>query len=250
MRSRLWWLLIATLVLSACNARCVDCSVEDDAMECRNLADGARCMATAQCAEGLSCFARNSEGALGRCRQPCTNGACAQRGDPSRFVSCIDLGQPFTPSCVPGPRSDSSWRLSIDSLTLPATNQGRFWDATADDVPDPFVCFTFTSQVGQQQLCTEELHGLRVSWRTPFVATMPWALLQNVSVSVFDGDAIGDFAQCEGACPELAAWPKELAYGMAWDLRPQWDGQDQVFVLRDPAGLALTLRLTETAAPP
>jgi hypothetical protein len=163
---------------------------------------------------------------------------------------CIDLGQPFTPSCVPGPRTDSNWKLSIDSLTLPATNQGRAWDVTSTDEPDPFVCFTFTSQAGQQQVCTDERHGKTVSWRSPFTAIMPWSLLQNVSVSVFDGDAIGDFAQCEGQCPALANWPKELAYGMAWDLRPQWDGEDQVFVLRDAAGLELKLRLTESFAQP
>jgi len=247
---RLWWLAVATLVLSACNAKCVDCSTMDDATECKNLVDGTRCMSTAQCAQGLTCFGRNSEGALGRCRAPCTNGMCAQRGDTTRFTGCIDLGQPFTPSCVPGPRSDSNWKVSIESLTLPATNQGRFWDVTTADSPDPFVCFTFTSQAGRQQLCTDERHGKMVVWRSPFMATMPWALLQNVSVSVFDGDAISDFAQCEGFCPELANWPKELAYGMAWDLRPQWDGEDQLFVLKDAAGLELKLRFTETFAQP
>lgn len=248
--SRLWWLAVATLVLSACNAKCVDCRTMDDATECRNLVDGASCMSTAQCAQGLTCFGRNSEGALGRCRVPCTNGMCAQRGDTSRFVGCIDLGQPFTPSCVPGPRTDTNWTLAIDSLVLPTTNQGRFWDLTSGDEPDPFVCFTFTSPAGQQQLCTDERHGRSESWRSPFTATMPWTLLQNVSVSVFDGDAISDFSQCEGQCPALANWPKELAYGKAWDLRPQWDGEDQVFVLRDEAGLALTLRFSQTFAQP
>ena len=70
--------------------------------------------------------------------------------------------------------------------------------------------------------------------------------MQNVSVSVFDSDDIGSFQQCEGVCPALANWPKELAYGMAWDLRPQWDGEDQTFVLRDTAGLELKLRLRQT----
>lgn len=244
--SRLWWLVLATFVLSACNARCVDCSAEDDAMECRNLSDGARCMSTTQCAPGLTCFPRNSEGVLGRCRVSCVTAACAQRGDASRVVSCLDLGPPHTPSCVPGPRNDTSWQLSIVSLKLPATNQGRFWDSSAADAPDPFVCFSFTSQAGEQVLCTDERTGYEASWTAPFTATLPWTLLQNVSVSVFDSDAIGSFERCEGVCPALATWPRELAYGMAWDLRPQWDGEDQTFTLRDQAGLELKLRLRES----
>lgn len=244
--ARLWWLFVATAVLSACNARCVDCSTTDDPSECRDLADGARCMTTTQCAQGLTCFARNSEGALGRCRQPCTAGTCAQRGDSTRFVTCVDVGAPFTPACVPGPRTDSRWRLSIDSLTLPATNQGRPWDGTPADAPDPFVCFTFVTQAGQQALCTDERRGAQQAWTFPFTSPIPWATLQNTSVSVIDSDAIGVFEQCEGVCPALASWPGELAYGMAWDLRPQWDGEDQTFTLRDAAGLELRLRLRES----
>ncbi|MCU0695430.1 MAG: hypothetical protein MUC96_02745 [Myxococcaceae bacterium] len=249
--ARLWWLFFATAVLSACNARCVDCSQTDDPQECRNLVDGARCMNTAQCQTGLTCFARNSEGALGRCRQPCTNGTCAQRGDTSRVVNCVDVGQPFTPACIPGPRFDTRWRITIEDLSIPATNQGRFWDSSASDVPDPFVCFTFadlSSPTGQSNFCTDERGGFRQSWTFPFQTPLPFASLQNVNVSVFDSDAIGVFGTCEGPCPELANWPKELAYGQAWDLRPQWDGEDQTFVLRDAAGLELKLRLRETFA--
>jgi hypothetical protein len=246
---RLWWLFVATAVLSACNARCVDCSQTDDPQECRNLSDGARCMTTAQCQTGLTCFARNSEGTLGRCRQACTNGTCAQRGDTSRIVNCVDVGQPFTPSCIPGPRFDTRWRFVIDGLTLPATNQGRFWDSSAADEPDPFVCFTFpdlSSPGGQSNFCTDERAGLRQSWLNPLQSSFVFASLQNVTVSVFDSDAIGLFPGCVGGCPELTNWPRELAYGQAWDLRPQWDGEDQTFVLRDTVGLELRLRLRET----
>lgn len=251
MCSRLWWLALATAVLSACNAKCVDCSTTDDETECRNLSDGRGCMSSTQCASGLTCFPKNSEGAIGRCRQSCpSNGQCNQRGDTSRFVTCIDLGPPHTPSCIPGPRTDTIWKLSIESLTLPATNQGRFWDVSPSDAPDPFVCFSFTTQVGQQVVCTSEQTGNKASWTFPFTATMSWALLQNVSVSVFDSDDLGSFQQCEGSCPALANWPKELAYGMAWDLRPQWDGEDQTFVLRDAAGLELKLRLRQTYEQP
>jgi hypothetical protein len=246
MRSfRLWWLALATAVLSACNAKCVDCSTTDDPTECRNLPDGRGCLNSAQCAQGLTCFPKNSEGALGRCRVACANGQCAQRGDTSRVVSCVDLGPAFTPSCVPGPRTDTNWKVESLALKLPSTNQGRFWDGVSTDAPDPFICFGFTSQAGQQVLCTDERHGFDERWSLPFQAFMPWALLQNVSVTVFDSDAIGDFSRCEGVCPELANWPKDTAYGMAWDLRPQWDGEDQVFTLRDTGGLELTLRLTQ-----
>jgi hypothetical protein len=244
--TRLWWLALATGVLSACNAKCVDCSTTDDPTECRNLTDGRACMASTQCAQGLTCFPKNSEGALGRCRVSCPGGQCAQRGDTSRFVSCIDLGPPHVPSCIPGPRSDTVWKVSIESLKLPSTRQGQFWDSGPNDAPDPFVCFTFTSAAGQQQLCTSEQNGYTSSWTYPFTATMPWSLLQNVSVTVFDSDAIGTFEQCEGLCPALSGWAKESAYGMAWDLRPQWDGEDQTFVLKDAAGLELKLRFRET----
>lgn len=244
------WLLVATALLSACNAKCVDCSLTDDPTECRNLPDGRGCLNSAQCAQGLTCFPKNPDGMLGRCRASCSNGQCAQRGDQTRLINCVDLGQPFTPSCIPGPRTDSKWKFSTLQLKLPATNQGRFWDVVSTDRPDPFVCFTFTSQAGQQVLCTDERTGNDETWSLPFDAWMPWTLLQNVSVSVFDSDAIGGFAKCEGTCPALAGWPKEPAYGMAWDLRPQWDGEDQTFTLRDGAGLELTLRLQETFPPP
>jgi hypothetical protein len=249
MFARAWWLFLATALLSACNARCVDCAQTDDPEVCRDLTDGSRCMDTAQCRAGLTCFARNSEGALGRCRLPCANGACAQRGDPARLVGCVDLGAPFTPSCIPGPRFDTSWQFAIDALTLPSTNQGRLWDASAADAPDPFVCFTFSdrlSPTGQTSFCTSERAGFNQSWSAPFSSSLPFASLQAVNVSVFDSDAPGLFAGCEGPCLELASWPRELAYGQAWDLRPQWDGEDQTFVLRDTAGLELRLRLRQS----
>jgi len=246
MLSRLWWLVLATALLSACNAKCVDCATMDDVEQCRNLQDGRSCMDTVQCAQGLSCFAKNSEGALGRCRVSCTSGMCAQRGSTSQLINCIDLGQPFTPSCVPSPRTDSKWKLVAESLTVPSTNQGRPWDTSSADEPDLFVCFSFQSDTGQQLLCTDERTGFQQGWTSGFTAYVPWTLLTNVSVSVFDSDAFGAFQQCEGACPALATWAKELAYGKAWDLRPQFEGQEQTFTLRETTGLELKLRLRET----
>lgn len=244
--TRLGWLFVATAVLSACNLKCVDCVTEDDPEACRNLQDGRGCMSTTQCAQGLTCFPRNSEGTLGLCRVSCATTACAPRSSTTQGVNCIDLGQPFTPSCVPTPRFDSKWKLVAESLTLPSTNQGRSWDPSPSDEPDPFVCFSFNSDVGQQLLCTDERTGFKQGWTTGFTAWVPWPLLSDVSVTVFESDAFDSFQQCEGACPALATWTKEVVYAKSWDLRPQFAGEDQTFTLSDQSGFQLKLRLRET----
>ena len=200
--------------------------------------EGLSCTANAQCAKGLVCFPMSPNGPLGQCRWSCspTSSTCGAASN------CYDPGAGLSPACVPAPPNAEPFSLTVQSVTVPATKaNGGFWDGSSSaDVPDPFVCFA----MGTSTLCTNEQHGYSASWKTaPFATALTPDVLFNTSITVFDSDAIFDFSTCEGECPELAIWSKEVVYGKAFDLRPLWSHQAQVFTLTEGNGFRLELHL-------
>jgi hypothetical protein len=97
--------------------------------------------------------------------------------------------------------------------------------------------------IDQTTLCTEEHEGVNVTYTKEFTTTFPTSLLSNVSVTVFESDDIGTFQGCEGACPSLSGWSKEVLHGESIDARPMWSLHKQPWTLLGPNSLRVDLEI-------
>ena len=231
MRTFVFAVMASALALCACGP------VECTGAACTNLAEGKACKSAAVCASGLVCFPVAPNGALGECRKPCSVTTGCTTG-----FNCFDPGAGVAPACVPKPGGSETWKLTVQNLSVPARKPDTtYWDGTSTDVPDPFVCF---GNIAGATLCTTEQHGYSGSWKTtPFTTLVTTDALYQASISVFDSDAVFDFGGCEGPCTELSGWAKEVIYAKAFDLRPQWSHQPQVWTLTDTNGFQLEVHL-------
>lgn len=188
--------------------------------EC-NRPEGAACAGDYQCGSNLDCTD-------GICRTNCNVNApacgagTACWADPSGATRAV---------CLPAAAADEQWTLRFTKATNTNGGPNELGD------PDTFIC----AVVGATTLCTEEQTGTSVTFNRTFAHVFTTSELQNVSITVFDSDAVSDFAGCEGSCTELSGWPKDVIHGQAVDGRPPFSRKQQVWTVLGPAPLMVEL---------
>lgn len=186
--------------------------------------EGAACAGDYQCGSNLDC----TDGA---CRLQCNASAPACGAGTACYSDPVNASA--RPVCLPPPAASEQWTLRITKSTN--TNGGP----NELGEPDTFVC----AVIAGTTLCTEEQTGISVTYQHTFNTAFTTEQLQNVSVTVFDSDAVSDFAGCEGACPELSSWNKDVIHGQAVDGRPPFSRRAQTWTILGPSPLMVELVL-------
>ncbi len=143
---------------------------------------GGVCTGSSACASAL-CVTDAASGTQGRCRAPCSGGAC-----PGGF-NCVALTSGAS-ACLPAPAANSQWRVAVLSARIRQTNSaGATWDA-AGGLPDPRVClFVGATAAG----CTAEASDtLSATYSFVTAATYTHSQLASVTVTVNDVDLTSD----------------------------------------------------------
>jgi len=196
--------------------------------EC-SLPEGSNCSGDYQCDGTMKCFG-------GQCRLPCnpSTTTCATGQSCVTDTSATTTNGAAQPSaCVPFPGDTELWYLHVISV---ANATGGVSEIGA---PEPFVCLV----IDQTTLCTEEEEGVNVTFNRVFTTSFPTTSLSNVSATTFESDDIGTFSGCEGSCPELAGWTKEVLDGQSFDGRPVWSLHRQPWTLLGPNNLVVNLEV-------